>query len=65
MISGSMLMALNILPCLALFAKVTPIGIEGTIFAFLTGADNFANGVFGPLVGEELNRHFVGVTAKD
>lgn len=57
--------ALNILPCLALFAKVTPKGIEGTIFAFLTGCCNLADGVIAPALGTYINHKFVHVTSKD
>ena len=60
---GSLILAMNILPSLALFAKITPPGIEGTIFAFLTGTWNFADGVLSPMVGAFLNKTFVGVTA--
>jgi len=56
-------MSMNILPSLALFAKITPPGIEGTMFAFLTGTWNFADGVLSPLVGAWLNKNFAGVTA--
>jgi hypothetical protein len=62
---GCLALALNVLPCLALFAKITPHGIEGTIFAFLTGSWNFADGVISPMVGAQLNKIFGQVTAKD
>jgi len=39
------------LPILALFAKITPPKIEGTIFAFLTGTMNLANSIIAPNVG--------------
>ena len=48
---GVVALAMNILPTLALFARITPKGIEGTIFAFLTGTFNLANQVFSPMVG--------------
>jgi len=59
---GCLSLALNVLPCLALFAKITPPGIEGTIFAFLTGSWNFADGVLSPMVGTEINSLFGHVT---
>lgn len=62
---GCLALAMNILPCLALFAKITPPGIEGTIFAFLTGSWNFADGVISPMVGAQINKYFGQVTAKD
>ena len=34
---GVISLAMNTLPTLALFAKITPTKIEGTVFAFLTG----------------------------
>lgn len=62
---GCLALAMNVLPCLALFAKITPPGIEGTIFAFLTGSWNFADGVLSPMVGAQINKFFAQVTAKD
>jgi len=43
------------LPILALFAKITPPRIEGTIFAFLTGTMNLANSVISPGMGSFIN----------
>lgn len=43
------------LPILALFAKITPARIEGTIFAFLTGTMNFAKSIISPNIGTFLN----------
>jgi hypothetical protein len=62
---GCLALAMNVLPCLSLFAKITPPGIEGTIFAFLTGSWNFADGVLSPMVGAQINKFFAQVTAKD
>ncbi len=42
-IFGIMIQAMNFLPTLALFAKITPHKIEGTVFAFLTGTSNLAS----------------------
>lgn len=58
-------MAMNTLPTMALFAKVTPAKIEGTVFAFLTGTTNLANNVISPMIGVWINEKFVGVTADD
>lgn len=62
---GVISLAMNTLPTLALFAKITPTKIEGTVFAFLTGTTNLANSVLSPMVGVWLNEKFVGVTADD
>jgi MFS family permease len=62
-IFGVISQAMNLLPCLALFAKVTPKRIEGTVFAFLTGATNLASTVISPLIGVWINEKFIGVTA--
>lgn len=56
---------LYVLPLMALFAKVTPSRIEGTIFAFLTGTWNLSNGVIRPAMGSFINKEFVGVTRND
>ena len=53
------------LPILALFAKITPKKVEGTIFAFLTGTMNFANTMISPSVGTFINHKFVGVNKRD
>ena len=53
------------LPILALFAKITPAKIEGTIFAFLTGTMNLASTVISPGMGTWINHQFVGVNKKD
>lgn len=62
---GVISLAMNTLPTLALFAKITPTKIEGTVFAFLTGTTNLANSVLSPMVGVWLNEKFVGVTSDD
>ena len=49
---------------MALFAKITPKRIEGTIFAFLTGTWNLDATVIQPLMGNFING-FVGVTKDD
>lgn len=48
---GAISTAFGTLPLMALFAKITPRGIEGTIFAFLTGTSNLDGGVLQPMVG--------------
>jgi len=53
------------LPTLALFARITPSKIEGTVFAFLTGTSNLASIVISPLVGVWINDHYVHVTANN
>ena len=58
-------LAMYVLPTMALFAKITPSRIEGTVFAFLTGSVNLANTVISPMIGVYLNNKFVGVTADD
>ena len=62
---GVFSLAMYVLPTMALFAKITPKKIEGTVFAFLTGSVNLANTVLSPMVGVYLNKRFVGVTAND
>jgi len=42
---GAFGMAFQLLPLLGLFAKITPKGIEGTMFAFLTGCFNLDSSV--------------------
>jgi len=42
---GAVTMAFAVLPILALFAKITPKRIEGTMYAFLTGGSNLDQGV--------------------
>ena len=64
-IFGVIGLAMNVLPTLALFAKITPPRIEGTIFAFLTGTTNLANNVISPVIGAWINERFVGVTGED
>ena len=44
------------LPILALFAKITPRKIEGTIFATLTGIMNFCSTVISPGMGTLINK---------
>lgn len=51
LVFGVISLAFSTLPTLALIAKITPKGIEGTIFAFLTSTTNVAGGVIAPLIG--------------
>jgi hypothetical protein len=55
-IFGVISLAMNTLPTLALFARVTPRKIEGTVFAFLTGTTNLANSVISPMIGVWINQ---------
>ena len=64
-IFGVIVLATSLLPTLALFAKITPKGIEGTIFAFLTGTYNLSGNVIAPVIGAKVNDLFVGVTADE
>ena len=52
---------------MALFAKITPkrVGVEGTVFAFLTGTSNFDQAVLQPMIGAWINYQFVGVNKDD
>ena len=56
---------LFVLPIMALFAKITPNSIEGTIFAFLTGTKNFSNIFLSPAIGVFINKYFFGVNKTD
>ena len=58
-------MFLIVLPLMALFAKVTPKEIEGTIYAFLTGTMNMGNTVIATGLGSLINSQFVGVNKND
>ena len=62
---GAISTAFGLLPIMALFAKITPRGIEGTMFAFLTGTANFDSGVMQPMLGAWINSQFVGVNKDD
>jgi MFS family permease len=64
-IFGVIAQAMSTLPTLALFAKVTPAKIEGTVFAFLTGTTNLASNVLSPMIGVWINEKYFGVTAED
>lgn len=57
--------ATGTLPQLALFAKVTPKGIEGTIFALLTGIYDLTSFTISPALGSWVNSKFVHVTKED
>lgn len=52
---GAIQMAFSTLPILALFAKITPRRIEGTMYAFLTGTSNLDQGVLQPMMGAWIN----------
>ena len=55
--------AISFLPLLSLFAKIVPKRVEGTLYAFMTGAMNLSGGVLAPMVGVYINDKFVGVTS--
>ena len=48
-------MSFMTLPIMAVFAKITPRRIEGTMFAFFTGTSNLSGGVMQPAVGSFYN----------
>jgi len=56
---GVFVTSLSILPTMALFAKITPEGIEGTIFALLTGTTSLSYHVLAPMMGAWLNNSFI------
>mmetsp|Transcript_4054 Transcript_4054/g.6067 ORF Transcript_4054/g.6067 Transcript_4054/m.6067 type:complete len:136 (+) Transcript_4054:465-872(+) len=62
---GAIAVSFGVLPIMALFAKITPKRIEGTMFAFLTGTSNFDQGVLQPMMGAWVNSQFVGVNKND
>ena len=62
---GAISLAFGTLPILALFAKITPRRIEGTMFATLTGISNLDASVLQPMLGTWINYQFVGVSKDD
>jgi hypothetical protein len=54
--------AFSLMPAMVLFAKITPVNIEATVFAFVTGINNFSTTVLSPYMGAMINKHFVKVT---
>lgn len=58
-------MAFFDLPIMSLFAKITPVNIEGTIFAMLTGVINLSLGVLSPLTGTLIDKLFFQVTTEN
>lgn len=58
-----MSLAFSFLPVLVLFTKITPHGVEASVFAMLTGLFNFSSGVGGPMFGSFLCKLF-GVTTE-
>ena len=57
-VSDTMSLAFSFLPTVVLFTKITPHKVEATVFACLTGAFNFSNGVGGPLLGSIVCKAF-------
>lgn len=62
---NSLATSFGVLPIMALFVKIIPRGIEGTMFAFLTGTTNFDNGIIQPMMGALINDEYVGVDKDD
>ena len=57
--------AISFLPIMALFAKIIPPKIEGTMFAFLTGVSNLSSTIISSQIGYFINERFFNVTAKN
>lgn len=64
-ITDTLSLAFSQLPTLVLYAKITPVHIEATVFAILTGTHNLCASVLSPQVGVWVNSKFVGVTSED
>jgi len=62
---GAVGMAFSTMPILALFAKLTPKRVEGTMYAFFTGTSNLDGSVIGPMMGVFINSCFVGCSKND
>ena len=58
-------MAFFDLPIMALFAKITPANIEGTVFAMLTGLVNLSAGILSPLCGTIIDKLFFNITQEN
>lgn len=65
LVLNSSKLTFRILPMFVVFAKITPVNIEATFFAFLCSCINLFMDVISPFVGNQLNDNFVGVTNKD
>jgi len=57
--------AISFLPIMALFARIIPKKIEGTMYAFLTGVWNLSNDVICTQLGYYINVKFFNVTGED
>eukprot|EP00347_Sterkiella_histriomuscorum_P010122 403377520 len=64
-VTDTLSLAFSLLPCLVLFAKITPKNVEATIFATLTGISNLSSGVLSPMSGVIINKLFVGVSTEN
>ena len=62
MVTEVLSMGLILLPALILFAKITPMYIEATVYAILSGLFNFMRQVVGSWVGVLINNLLVGIT---
>lgn len=57
--------AISFLPIMALFAKIIPAHIEGTMFAFLTGISNLSSTIISSQIGYFINERFFNVTSSN
>lgn len=57
-------LAFSMLPSLVLFAKITPVRIEATVFSLLTSVHNLII-ILSGMIGAGINRYFVHVTSDD
>ena len=64
-LSSTLNFALGIMPIVNLFVKITPRGLEGTIYACLTGVLNLQKFIIAPKSGEWINDNFFGVSAQN
>ena len=51
------------MPILSLFVKITPTGVEGAVYACLTGIFNFQNNIISPFMGVWINKQIFDVSA--
>jgi len=58
-------MGLYMMPSLILFAKITPMYIEATVFSMLSGLFNLSRGILSSWIGIMYNNLFVGITTQN
>ena len=63
-IASAVVFPLNVLPCLVMFQRLTPMNVETTMIAFAASLLNMANGVVGKFSGIFINL-FIGVSKDD